>query len=202
MQNAQLRERLTRFSSQQAAYRALARSLRPAELAPLREQSESGLIEMQDLSARSESQAELQGEGAFWHVDQALEEQAGSTRSILTGMEMPQLRATIPTLSSTHPGEVAGLVDVLITGDIENVETLRTLEYLITMLSAEERGGRRVLVKNPAKTSPQLCMVAQQKLEEGEAEAFEAERRLELMVAMLSMVGKWSANSVRPSSAR
>jgi hypothetical protein len=179
MQNTELQVRLERFGSLQAAYRALARSVHPAELAPVREQGKSFLIQLQDLSARAETQPELLGEVAFQRIDQALNEQADRTRSILSGMEMSQLRATIPTLSSTHPGEVAGLVDVLLSGDLEDDKNLRTLEYLVTMLSAEERGGRRIVAKNPAKVTAQLKAVSQQKLREGATEALEAERMLE-----------------------
>lgn len=179
MQNSQLQERLARFGSLQAAYRALARSVHPAELAPVREQSKSFLIQLQDLSARAETQPELLGSAAFQRIDHALDEQANRTRMILSAMEMSQLRATIPTLAATHPGEVGGLVDVLITGDIEDDKNLRILEYLITMLSAEERGGRRIVAKNPAKVTPQLRIVSQRKLQDGSTDALEAERMLE-----------------------
>jgi len=89
-------------------------------------------------------------------VTRALDEQTERTLELLSGIDLSQLRATIPVVSRDNPDEVRGLVDTLLSGDLGDDKRLRTLEYLITELSADERAGRRVLVQEPSRVTARL----------------------------------------------
>lgn len=169
--NSKLRELTHRFASLQAAHRALARSVHPSELDPIRKQSRALLVKLQSLSTQlqeqgpvTSSQSETSEPVTIDSVARALGQQAERTLVVLTGLGLAQLRATIPTLAKEHPDEVCGLIDVLLSGPLEDDKQLRALEYLITMLSADERGGRRVLVQEPSRATPRLHALAKIRL--------------------------------------
>jgi hypothetical protein len=171
------------FASLQAAHRALARSVHPTELAAVKEQSRELLIQLQALSGgaadagdgmASSEPARLQA------IDSALDEQTRRLLDVLRNIEVSQLRATLPQLVREHRDEVTGLLDVLLSDDLSDAGTLRTFEYVITMLSAEERGGRRVAIHEPSQVTPRLakCSAEQQGTDREEA-CLMAERVLE-----------------------
>ena len=174
MAKAELRKRVERFSSLQAAQRALARSVHPSHLAPVREQSRALLIQLQALS----SEAPADGDDALVQIDRALDAQAQRTLTILEGVDLAQLRATVPMLAQQHRDEVCGLVDVLLAGDLEADKILRTIEYLITMLAAEESGGRRTVVCDPSEVTPRLRQASQRLLQATNEGCRVAERAL------------------------
>ncbi len=187
MGNAALEERLRRFTGLTAAQRALSRSIHPAELAPLHEQSRSLLIELRDLAGRAES-----GEApasVLEHVDRALVEQSERTRTFVDQIDMRQLRATIPMIAHQHPDEVGGLVDLLLGGDLASDKNLRMLEYLITLLCAEEVSGRRRIRRNPADVTDQLKKVCDAQRNEAGSDWILAERMLEQSTAKVMQGG-------------
>jgi hypothetical protein len=178
MENAELRKRAARFASLQAAHRALARSVNPSELTPVRDQSRELLIALQDLSARVADEG-AGAEEAIAAIDTALDEQTQRTLAILTKIEMSQLRASIPLLVAQNPEEVEGLLDVLLAGDLANGKMMRTLEYLITMLAAEERGGRRVIAREPCQVTRGLRTIGAELSASADEKVLMAERILE-----------------------
>ncbi len=181
MGNAALEERLRRFTGLTAAQRALSRSIHPAELAPLHEQSRALLIELRDLAGRSQSGAAPAS--VVEHIDQALVEQSERTRAFVDQIDMRQLRATIPMIAHQHPDEVGGLVDLLLGGDLESDKNLRMLEYLITLLCAEEVSGRRHVRQNPAEVTAQLKTVCDAQRSAAGSDWILAERMLEQSTA-------------------
>jgi hypothetical protein len=192
MDKAELRKRIEQFASLQAAHRALARSVHPSKLAAVREQGRNLLIQLQGLSSRFRAGgANEAGAGmTLEQIDLELSGQSARTLEILANIDLTQLRATIPLLAQQHPDEVGGLVDLLLTGDLEDDKILRTLEYLITMLSAEERGGRRVVVKKPSEVRPRLREAAEWLAASAGDECRVAERILEDAVAQLLQQGE------------
>jgi len=184
MDKSTLRSLIEEFASLQAAHRALAHAVHPSALAPVKEQSRELLIQLQALSADSGGDARdgsgaEPSEEALEQIRSGLKEQSGRTLAVLQGIELPQLRATIPLLSQQHPEEVRGLVDVLLSGDLEEDKSLRTLEYLITMLSTEEKGGRRVVIREPSHVTPRLRRVASQRMQGDDSQCAAAERFIE-----------------------
>ncbi len=138
MASSAIRTRIEYFASLQAAQRALGHSVDLTELAAVRAKSRELLIELKSISsgAQDGDDASSQTPGLV-RIDRALAEQADHTRTILSQIDFAQLRATIPQLSSEHPEEVRGLVDLLLAGDLDSDKNLRILEYLITMLTTE-----------------------------------------------------------------
>jgi len=196
MDNSTLRSLIEEFASLQAAHRALAHSVHPSALAPVKGQSRALLIQLQALSSDQKAQAASRpSHETLEQIRDGLKEQAERTLTVLKGIELAQLRASIPALAQQHPEEVCGLVDVLLTGDLEGDKTLRTLEYLITMLSTEEKGGRRVVVREPSQVTTRLHEVGSQRLKGQESESVAAERFIE--DAMLELLKDGELGEVR-----
>jgi len=128
MDNSTLRSLIEEFASLQAAHRALAHSVHPSALAPVKEQSRALLIQLQALSSDEKSHPGSKPTAeTIAEIRNGLKEQAERTRNVLEGIELAQLRASIPGLAQQHPDEVCGLVDVLLTGELAGDKSLRTL---------------------------------------------------------------------------
>jgi len=158
--NQEVGRRIRLFASIQAAHRALAREAHPSELAPLRDEARDLLVRLQNLAgsvASGEAAGDSPGLAAeLASVDRVLEAQTARTLQLLASVDFTQLRALAPTLVQKNPEELKGLVDVLLESELRDDKSLRTLEYLITLLSTEERGGRRVVTRDPATLTPRL----------------------------------------------
>jgi hypothetical protein len=156
----EIRRRIRLFASLQAAHRALAREAHPSALGPLRKESRDLLVRLQKLSNWAEGGGEVadppEVAAELESVDRVLEGQTTRTLAILDSIEFAQLRALAPTLVQRNPEELKGLLDVLLEGDLEDDKSLRTLEYLITLLSTEERNGRRQALRDPAALTERL----------------------------------------------
>ena len=88
MNKAELRHRVEQFASLQAAHRALAGSVHPSELAPLREESRDLLIRLQALGSRvreggGDGEPPAPADASLEQVDRALADQSKRTREIL-----------------------------------------------------------------------------------------------------------------------
>lgn len=181
-----LDDRISQFTGLSAAQRALSRSIHPSELAPLHEQSRGLLIDLRDLVARSKADDRSNGEvssAILEHFDRALHEQSERTRDFVDRIDMRQLRATVPLIAHQHPEEVCGLVDVLLDGDLVSDKQLRILEYLITLLSAEEHSGRRRIQRDPSQLTPRLAVLSAKQTENPDVDWVVAERMLEKATA-------------------
>ncbi|RLE20537.1 MAG: hypothetical protein DRJ50_10600, partial [Actinobacteria bacterium] len=186
MASRALDDRISRFTGLSAAQRALSRSIHPSELAPLHEQSRALLIELRDVVARSKADDASNDEVSSTvldHFDRALHEQSERTREFVDRIDMRQLRATVPLIAHQHPEEVGGLVDVLLGGDLDSDKQLRILEYLITLLSAEEHAGRRRLHRDPSQLTDRLKTLSAEQAETANVDWVVAERMLEKATA-------------------
>ena len=180
----EIRKRVQRFASLRAAQRALNRSLHPSELALANQQGRQILIELQALSSRAEeaecsprSEREKASDREdLLRMDLLLHDISLRTRELLESLEISHLRSTASLIAAQHPDEIRGLIDLLLEGDLEDDKNLRTIEYLITVLSSDERDGRRILVREPSEVSPQLRKIAQRQLADGDAEYLVAEK--------------------------
>jgi hypothetical protein len=189
---SEIRKRVHRFASLRAAQRALNRSLHPSELALANQQGRQILIELQALSGRAEEadrsprseRKKASGRDDLHRVDLLLHDISLRTRELLESLEIYHLRSTAPLIAAQHPDEVRGLIDLLLEGDLEDDKTLRMLEYLITVLSSEERDGRRILVREPSEVSARLREIAQQQLAEDDAEYLVAEKTFDNTLRM------------------
>jgi len=193
MNRSELRKRVERFASLQAAQRALAKATHPSELAWVREQGRNLLVQLQGLSTtRGDAQASSPGATdsvSLQQVDRALADQSDRTLAVLNATELAQLRASVPTLVVKQPEEVGGLVDLLLGGDLQDDKNMRTLEYLVTMLSTEERGGRRVIVRTPSEVRPRLRQIAELRLAAADEKCMVAERVFEDAATQVAQQG-------------
>ena len=189
---SEIRKRVQRFASLRAAQRALNRSLHPSELALANQQGRQILIELQSLTNRAEgaersprSEPEKASDLDDLHrVDLLLHDISLRTRELLDGLEIYHLRSTAPLIAAQHPDEVRGLIDLLLEADLEDDKNLRMLEYLITVLSSEERDGRRILVREPIEVSARLREVGQRQVAAGDAEYLVAEKTFDTTLRM------------------
>lgn len=164
-----LRQRTRRFAGLRAAQRALARTVHPSELEEANRRGQEILILLQGLHARVESSGGWGpvDPGEFARADGELEELSRHTREVLDGVAIAELRATAPQLVSDSPVEAQGLVDLLLEGPLDSDKSLRTLEFLITLLATEEHGGRRIRAREPSEVTPRLAECCRAWLEEG-----------------------------------
>jgi hypothetical protein len=185
---SEIRERTRRFASLRAAQRALSRSVHPSELELASKRGRQILILLQELSVRSRGPAPATSalvEADLGRVDQLLDDISLRTREILAALDMANLRSSAPLLSEQHPDEVRGLVDVLLDGDVDDEKTLRMVEYLVTVLSSEDRDGRRALVREPADATPRLQEVAERLRESSHVDFLVAEKSIENTMRLL-----------------
>jgi hypothetical protein len=193
---AEVRRRAERFASLRAAQRALSRAVHPSELARANEQGRELVIQIQELSTRVRGDdAEAADPASLARIDGLLDETSQRLHEILGRIDIASLRSTVPSLLSEHPEDVRGLVDVLAEGELQSDEDLRKLEYLVTLLCSEQRGGRRVVVFEPTDVSARLRQAALQ--HGGDDELAEArERRLGDAIARL-LHGRADVGSMR-----
>jgi len=104
---------------------------------------------------------------ALENVDRELEEAAEHLLGCADEVGPAQLRSTLPRIMEQHAGEVLALLELMIEHR-EGIETrLPTVEYLITLLSTSERGGRRSIGRDPVTLSPMLEQLAIDLMSEG-----------------------------------
>jgi hypothetical protein len=193
----EIQKRSSRFASLRAAQRVLSEFAHPAELEQTIEQGRRILIELQALGIRgteasagprSEEQAAADS-AALEGVDRLLDDLSTRTREILDQKPIAQLRASLRERATESPDEIRGLIDVVLEGDVERDKNLRFLEYLVTLLSSEERDTGRAVVREPSEVTPQIrafaerrfdaedpeCVVAAQAISDATQKLFEAQ---------------------------
>jgi hypothetical protein len=176
-----VQERSRRFASLRAAQRALADTLHPHELQRSVEQGRAVLVTLQSLSLRSKAAG---GEPVpamrdLDAIDSRLDDISARIREILDRVTISELRSSLPLLSSEQPETLRGLIDVVLEGDRENPKSLRLLEYLVTLLSCEERGRRRVVTRQPLEVAPSLRIFSDGVLDETDSALAAAEQIFE-----------------------
>lgn len=183
MSSSEIRRRVERFASLQAAHRALCHSVHPSQLESVRGESRALLILLQTYSTQIQAGGQKPALDAapvsLEDIDRGLFEQSERTLTVLGRINLAQLRATIPALSEQHPEEVCGLIDLLLSGDLDSDKNLRMLEYLITIMSTQDSNGRRVVVREPCQVTPRLDEAAADRLGAATADCLVAEQVLE-----------------------
>lgn len=172
----QLREWAERFSLLRAAQRAMARCMHPAALDPLREQGRQLLIQLQ---AAEREESPVGSEVALRETERLLTHHLGQTLELLGKLEFAQLRAAGPELRRDKPEELRALVDVTLLGNLADDQEIRLVEYLVTMLCAEDEDGRRSQVTEPSELTAGLQDMAQRKLADSSIDPGPAVDRLE-----------------------
>jgi hypothetical protein len=179
----EIQRRSSRFASLRAAQRALAELAHPAELEQMIERGRKILIELQALSIRAteastgprSAEQETADATALEGVDRLLDDLSARTHEILDQKPIAQLRTNLRERSEDHPDEIRGLIDVIIEGDVERDKNLRFLEFLITLLSSEERDTGRAVVREPSEVAPQIGAFAEQRFDVDDPECAAAE---------------------------
>jgi hypothetical protein len=176
-----VQERSRRFASLRAAQRALADTLHPHELQRTVERGRAVLVSLQSLSLRIREAGNepLPAMHELDAIDSDLDDISARIREILDRVTISELRASLPLLSSEQPETVRGLIDVVLEGDSENEKSLRLLEYLVTLLSCEERGRRRVVTRQPLDVAPSLRTISDRILDETDSAVVAAEKIFE-----------------------
>jgi len=174
--NSEVRWRVERYALLRAAQRALARCIHPSALEPLRADSHQLLIRLQAAGSHDGSGG---GETALAEIDALLSRHLVQTLELLGKLEFAQLRAVGPELCDKRPDETQALVDVLLLGDLTDDRPIRLVEYLVTMLSAEDQDGRRSLVRQPSQVTEGLQDLARRKQADASIDVGAAVARLE-----------------------
>ena len=169
----EIQKRSSRFASLRGAQRALAELAHPAELEQMIEQGRKILIELQALSIRAteasagpcSAEQESADATALGGVDGLLDDFSARTHEILDQKPIAQLRTNLRERSAESPDEIRGLIDVILEGDVERDKNLRFLEFLVTLLSSEERDTGRAVVREPSEVAPQIRAFAERRFD-------------------------------------
>jgi hypothetical protein len=182
----EIQKRSSRFASLRGAQRALVDLAHPAELEQMIEQGRKILLELQTLSirvteasagARSPEQ-ETAASAALEAVDRLLDDLSGRTHEILDQKPIAQLRTNLRERAEDQPDEIRGLIDVVLEGDVERDKNLRFLEFLVTLLSSEERDSGRAVVREPSEVAPQISAFAAGRFDTDDPECLAAEQSI------------------------
>jgi len=184
---AELSARVRRFASLRGAQRALGRAVHPSELEQANRVGRSILIALEGIKGQGGGfRGVLPGPAALARVDEMLDEATGHVREIIHRIAIPELRSALQDLSGERLVEAQGLIDLLLDAGVPEDAGLRMLEYLITLAASEDRHGRRVVVRDPAKLSSRLREVCAEMAEGGgRGDPIEAERIISSASLML-----------------
>lgn len=172
-----LHSRVRRFASLRAAQRALGRAVHPSELEQANRLGRSILIALEGLKGQGGGfRGALPEPAALARVDEMLDEAARHIRDTLNRLPIPELRSALKDLSGERLVEAQGLIDLLLEAGLPDSDGLRMLEYLVTLASSEDRHGRRVVVREPAKLSERLRELSGELAQRDEGDPLEAER--------------------------
>jgi hypothetical protein len=182
----EIQKRSSRFASLRGAQRALAELAHPAELEQMIEQGRKILLELQTLSIRATEasvgarspEQEAAGATALEGVDRLLDDLSSRTHEILDQKPIAQLRTNLRERSADQPDEIRGLIDVVLEGDVERDKNLRFLEFLVTLLSSEERDTGRAVVREPSEVAPQVGAFAERQFDADDPECVSAEQAI------------------------
>ena len=163
--SADVRARVERFARARAARRALPDVAEILEDTEAREKrAETLRRELGRLSALQSSPDVLQAElaRAGTSLDSALDALESDLFARIDRVDFPSLRAHLPRVVETQRREGIALLDVLL-GDREGLPSrLGKVEYLVTLLSTEERDGRRQIVHDPVALTPTLARIGEE----------------------------------------
>jgi hypothetical protein len=180
----EIARRTQRFASLRAAQRALSNLARVSDLEGMMDQGGELLVQLQALSVRApeiegaalspeESAADLE---ALHGVDRLLDQMSARTGAALDRISISQLRLTLKERAAEHREEVRGVIDVILDGDVEDEARLAMLEFLVTLLCAEDHDTGRRVVREPSDAVPRLAAIAAKIVADDDPESMAAEK--------------------------
>lgn len=164
----EMQGRVDRLTALERAARAIATALSPdeerstlapveriaADLASLRSHQHSiGAGFLAPDKAASES-ASIRQE--LLQTDIGLRELATSLRATVDAVALASLRAALPAASAERRDDVLALLELVLEDETGLERRLELLDYLTTLLSTEERGGKRIVARDPSSLTPRL----------------------------------------------
>ena len=174
-----VQDRAARYATLRAAKRALSGSVREAATSGLDEtvfEIRTGLSQLSAVLSGKDG-ASITGRPApsvlLAKIDAGLDDVARTLRAQLDDAPLTQLRATLPAVCDRHPDEVAALLDLCLPATPQVEERDALIDYLVTLLSTEDRGGVRHLSANPTAVTPRLLELCRQAEQSAPPEALE-----------------------------
>ncbi len=152
---SEILDKSRRYANFRAVQRILGEMLHPAELQRCLEQGRSIRSRLQALSARDPGDGP--GDAAsLRQVDRMLDRLSADTLSMLLRVTFGEGRQRISRLATEQPEVVRGFAEVVLEADLESDSNLRMLEYLVTLLSCEQQGNKKAVVRSPFDAVPAL----------------------------------------------
>jgi hypothetical protein len=175
----QIRRRSRRFASLRAAQRILSHSGHLSELEATFAQGREVVLGLQELGALLKGasgavEATPAERERLRRADEQLDAISERTRSLLDQTSIAEMRTQLEQLSREHPEEIRGLIDTILEGDVESDRNLRLIEYLVTLLSSEDRDSRRSVTRKLSDVAPRIAEFAREHLA-GTGDALHAE---------------------------
>jgi hypothetical protein len=127
------------------------------------------------------------GDTAFpeseWHaalaeIDRVVDQHTEFVLECLDAVTIAQLRSTMPAHTASHRNEVLSLVQLVLEDGPKVADRLPALEYLLTLLSTIDEGGRRKIAFDPVSLSPAIQSFCDQRAAEYEGDATEIELQI------------------------
>ncbi len=163
-----MQQRSKRFASLRAAQRALSSLTHPRELERSIEQGRELLVALQSLSNRATEASDDANAGwtagdraTLANADGLLDQLSTAIRAVLDEHPISQLRPALQLQASQHPGEILGVVEVMLEGDIESNKNLRLIEYLMTRLCSAVQDETTSVTRDPGDVAPNLARLAE-----------------------------------------
>jgi hypothetical protein len=97
------------------------------------------------------------------NLERALDALQSAVIDQIRSIPMSQLRATLPAIKRQNPEELKALLDLCLIAHATGATWWNLIDYLITLLSHEEKGGRRYVARDPTGVTPmlqELCAAA------------------------------------------
>jgi len=148
--------RVRRFAVLRAAQRALSPSVRSPETLPALAPLRTLRNQLQALMAAVESRDKGEAADATldtFEADMALDGYARQLRLVADGVQLPQLRASLPELAKEQRDEVVALLDLLLEEDEGLDSRMSVIDYLITLLCVVRQGESWSMVVDPPNVS-------------------------------------------------
>ena len=154
-----VQERVDRYASLRAAFRAISPSLHPEKSVELQERvqelgSRVRHVATPDKEAQEGSRAVLRP--SLEAIDWELDDFSRELLSLVSELSMSQLRATLPALQARNPDELLALLDVCIADERNLSRRLNLLDYLITLASTDTDSALKRVARDPATLTPAL----------------------------------------------
>lgn len=90
------------------------------------------------------------------NLDRTLEQLQAAIVDQIRSIRLSQLRTTLPAVKRQNPEELKSLLDLCLVGHDDESPWWSVVDYMITLLSCDEKDGRKFLGKDPTRLTPRL----------------------------------------------